>query len=211
MIATGLCLMGGCFAMDNGAAVDAYWPAAVAEFSPEVQERYVNLMRVTIWGGDTRQEFCSFKGVYQNKTGVGEWLHCAGMKYEAGSMAGGVSINAHGVETSTFPACLYARFGTGSHGRVLGYEPREIFVSALNTACRFEVTDGEVVEANAFPIAFADNMKRDVDINSAVTVSFQWFEYGCELTGVHFCINAMKSAGGASALFSDYDATLVEV
>ena len=207
MIASGLCVMGGCFALENGAAVETYWPAAAAVLSPEVQKNCVALLNLPISGGDTRQEFCVFKGVFQNKTGFGSRVYCAGLMMEGISMAGAVCVFA----TTSNPAGLYGMFGTSHCAYVDSSEPVEFSFYALNNSCRVEVTGGEVFNRTGYPIAFGNDRKRNVVIRSAVTISFHGFEYGSELIGVRFCINAMKSVGGASALFTDYDATLVEV
>ena len=55
MIATGLCVMGGCFALDNGAAVDTYWPAAAAEISPDIP--YGLVLTIPVRGGDAENDF----------------------------------------------------------------------------------------------------------------------------------------------------------
>lgn len=210
MIASGLCVMGGCFALENGAAVETYWPAAAAVFSPEVQKNCVALLSLPIYGGDTRQEFCVFKGVFQHKTGFGSRVYCAGLLMESNSMAGAACVFAQ-AEAAYDPAGLYGAFGLSHCGYVDSSEPVEFSFYALNNSCRVEVTGGKVFNKNGYGIAFGDDRKRNVVIRSAVTISFHGFEYGSELIGVRFCINAMKSVGGASALFTDYDATLVEV
>ena len=212
MIASGLCVMGGCFALENGAAVETYWPAAAAVFSPEVQKDCVALLSLPITGGDTRQEFCMFKGVFQNKTGFGSRVYCAGLMAEGISMAGAVCVYAQAEATNASNKVgLFAQFGTSGCGYVYSSELEEFSFYALNNSCRVEVTGGEVFNKTGYPIAFGNDRKRNVVIRSAVTISFHGFEYGSELIGVRFCINAMKSVGGASALFTDYDATLVEV
>lgn len=201
-------MMGGCFALENGAAVETYWPAAAAVFSPEVQKNCVALLSLPIYGGDTRQEFCVFKGVFQNKTGFGSRVYCAGLMAEAISMAGAACVYA---QTEGNSVGLYGQFGTSGCGYSYSSEPVEFSFYALNNSCRVEVTGGEVFNKTGYPIEFGDNRVRNVMIRSAVTISFHGFEYGSELIGVRFCINAMKSVGGASALFTDYDSTLVEV
>lgn len=210
MIATGLCVMGGCFAMDNGAAVDTYWPAAAAVFSPEVQKRYVKLLDVPFYGGGSEYEYCSFRGVFQNVAGHGEWIMPAGVAREGNSMAGAICVSAHTKENDSVPMALYCSYNTAIFGFIEGSEPMEFSVSARNSSCHCEVTGVGAFDGTA-SFTIREDRYRNVRIHSVFTTGFHWFEYGNYQTGFHFCITAMKSAGGASALFTDCVATLLEV
>ena len=195
--------------MDNGEAVDTYWPAAAAEISPEI--RYGTVLTLPILGGDSENDFCSFKIQAQNNTAAPDWAISTGINRDDNQYTGRVSLTVHGVSNSDFPAGLYGAYGKDSSTfRIYGYEPEEVFVEASKSSCRFERKGyAPVVVSSEYTLADYD--VRKVYVRSVSTRIFYWFEYRNSRTNVCFYICAMKSTSGASALYSDYDMTLVEV
>ena len=210
MIASGLCMMGGCFAMDGGAAVETYWPARTAEFSPAMSASYATVLTVPIRGGDAKNDFCSFKSTMQNNNVVPDWSIAMGVNRDEKQADGRIYITAHNIPNGAEPAGLWCSYGGNTGPCVYSYEPEEIAVTAWNGSCVFERTGGEqLIYSSDFSLE--DDSVRNVYVRSVSTRIFNWFMYRNTRTNVRFYICAMKSASGASAVFTDYDMTLVEV
>lgn len=208
MIATGLCVMGGCFAMDNGAAVDTYWPSAAAEISPDIP--YGLMLTIPVRGGDAENDSMSFGAVIQNNVSATDWHLATGFNRDDKASDGRLGVTVHPVEAGG-EAGLYMTYGT--YPRVVvwpGFDATNVTAVAHNGSCSFSV-NGEVAGEWTSKYSLKDEAIRNVYVRSVITRVFHWLAYRNARTNVCFYISAMKSASGAAALYSDYDMTLVEV
>lgn len=212
MIASGLCMMGGCFALENGAAVDTYWPAESVEFSEKISAFSQTVYQATIAGGDSENDVAYIKGRFAVIEGGSNWTITAGCNY----------ATSNGASTGTGRFCLmvstaatvsrgiHAYYGTKRVQISSTYGDADVFMHAQNGVASGYIDD-EIFEPLTDSYAFDFSVTRLLAIRSMITKKLSFVYYGNERTGICFLVQAMLSPGGSVALFSDLDDSLIEV
>ncbi len=210
MIASGLCLMGGCFAQDESArAVETFWPAEHAEFSEAISMSVLTVLSFSIKGGDSEADSGGIRGVFYNGSGM-----------PGNTIAAG--INSTQVNGNTLTGRFHLKvdasnvisFGYGGNSKVVYTNPPEsgieMWAEMERSGARLKIA-GEPAKEYMSDYALKDTQSRAVYLRSRATRVLYDFWYSNARTQVRFSIRAMRSLTGASALYDDYNETLIEI
>ncbi len=198
-------MMGGCFAQEGGMAVEAYWPAEVAEFSAEISASSVRIYLFPFSDGDSENDEAYIKGRFATHPNASNWTIATGINRPASLQNGRFNVIA-----STDPIGLYADYANGRSTIKSSYTEAEITMKAQKGSALISV--GEIAFSTLTGIyTIGPNLKRDFLVRSLTTKALSFFHYLNRRTGVHFNVYAMKSTSGAAALFSDSDNSLIEI
>lgn len=215
MIASGLCMMGGCFALENGATADSYWPAAEAVFSPELAAVSTQIISSVVPGGDSAADEIAFKGRfyigYNINPDVNDYKIATGIN----RLISGPTPGKLCVMTAGFAGLLRCDYGpnnyTVSSGADTPEDGVEIEGRAVSNTGSFYVAGKEWLTAQGTAYSYTEADQRQVLLRSHTTRRLSWFWYRNSRTGVHFWYQALRSPGGESALYSVVDKTLTEI
>lgn len=205
MIAAGLCMMGGCFAQEGGMAVEAYWPAEVAEFSAEISASSVRIYLFSFSDGDSENDEAYIKGRFATHPKASNWTIATGINRPATLQNGRFNVIA-----STDPIGLYADYANGRSTITSSYTEAEITMKALNGSASVLV-NGVTFSTLTGTYTIGPELTRDFLVRSLTTKALSFFHYRNLRTGVHFNVSALQSPSGAAALFSDFDNSLIEI
>ena len=204
MIATGLCLMGGCFALDKGAAVDSYWPAERAVFSPELDAETLKIVSFLTCGGDAENDTALLVGAFASANV--SWLIAVGLNRPSNLYNGRINVicsNQEGLR-------VYADYGDNRLTLLRN--------SSLGINVRMQVAEGVAdIESTGESGTLADSYLLDDDlprefiVRSNITKAFSIFWYSNARLGTRWCVRAMQSPAGYSAIYSDFDESLTEI
>lgn len=208
MIASGLCVMGGCFALENGAAVDTYWPASRAVFSPELDAESLKVISFLNYGGDSVYDRALLSGSFTSDYNFVSWKIAVGMNRPENIQQGRINVICD-AQTSI---AVYADYGN-----------RRIELANKDTAptgveVMMQVADGRahigstlVCGSLADSYSLDDSVSREFLVRSKITKVFSIFWYSNARLGARWCVRAMQSPAGASALYADADESLTEI
>ena len=200
-------MMGGCFALENGAAVDTYWPAESAEFSEKISAYNQVVYQTAIAGGDSENDVASIKGRIAVIEGGPNWKIAAGFNY---GTVDGFGTGRFCFMVSTSNTGIHAYYGTQRVQSSSTYGDADVFMQAQNGVASGYIDD-EAFEPMTDSYAFDFSITRAFVIRSMITKRLSFAYYSNERTGIRFLVQAMLSPGGSVALFSDLDDSLIEV
>lgn len=204
MIASGLCAMGGCFAMENGEAVAAYWPAEKAIFSSETSSVFATLLMLPVRGGDSENEYFSGRFVALHNSSIPDYSIVAGVNHIEG--IGRCNVNVAHQDSS-----LWGNYGQNGNALVMFQEvPIEVTLHTAPNKCYF-YKNGEFAFVKDSIYTIEDSQERGFYLRSMLVREFAWFYYSNARNGRKFTVRGMKSPDGVYALYTDYESILVEV
>ena len=194
--------------MESGKAVGTYWPAVMSEFSPETNSVYGTLLSFSFAGGDSVNDRMSLKARVAAEDSAANWAIMTGI-YKSPDGTGRFSVG-NGEAHPTMRG-IYFNYGTNSEGILTARsDVKEIYATAHSNSAEF-YADGKLVNAPTSSWDISESASRMVYVRSVITKTLFWFYYQNNTTGTRFSIRAMRAPGGASAIYSDYNSTLVEV
>ncbi len=207
MIAAGLCLMGGCFALDNGAAVDTYWPAERASFSSELDAESLKVISFMTYGGDSVNDRALLAGTFTSGENYVSWKIAAGMNRPENILNGRINVICDASEG----ICVYGDYGS-KRLRLIQNPPSdgvEVTLQIAGGTARVESSrvSGSITDS----YSFNDTVSREFLVRSKITKAFNIFWYANARLGIRWCVRAMRSPSGYSAIFADLDESLTEI
>jgi hypothetical protein len=205
MIASGLCMMGGCFALENGAAVDSYWPAESVEFSEEISITSLIVYRAFFADGDSENDIAYLKGRFAVLAGAANWTIATGINRPETLQNGRFNVI-----TSTQPLGIHADYGNNRSTIRSSYGDAEVFMHMENGSASIYVNDN-LFSTLTDTYMIGSSLTRSISIRSLTARKFDFEYYYNARTGVRFQVQPMLAPGGSPALYSDLDDSLIEV
>lgn len=204
MIASGLMLMGGCFAQDDdGAAVDFYWPAAHVDIP---QKKGVNIISIPFPGGDSEHDVIRGGGyfdwsvpdspMYQYSLGLGSFSAPDGAYIGGGGLRNNMNtgqVRFHDAMANidaSYKGWFHLYIGDGRASAILDDK---------------EWTS----EYSSFSLPMTAN--RPFRLRYWHLLSFSYFYYSNAGTGVKWQVMPMRSACGNIAVWESWLTTLTEL
>lgn len=203
-------MMGGCFAQDETSChVDTFWPAASAEFSKALSGAVLTVLSFSIRGGDSEYDSGCIRGVFYNGAGM-----------PSNTIAVGINSTKSNEETLTGRFHIKVDSGNvitlgygGISSTVYSNPPNngvEMRVEMAHSKAHLQIA-GEHRGEYVSNYELQEPTARAVLLRSRATRVFYEFWYSNMRTQVRFCIRALRSSSGASALYDDYNETLIEI
>lgn len=198
MIASGLCLMGGCFAqIDTGEAMDTFWPAYMIE-APTTDSRVDRYFLPAIGTDEAQSGYMrAFGGTY----GGGQYL-----PFRIICSADGSNIlNAYALSNSHLE--IDSREGDKLVPYIYASTMPDVFKIGVNVSGKEAWFDGYSLKV---PVAFKTPDEKVV-LHVLSTRTHSQFSVSFGNMGVRWYVQAMQSATGAVAVFDVEKKTLVEM
>ena len=207
MIATGLCAMGGCFAMDKGAAVESYFPAECAVFSPELDAESLKVVSILTYGGDSANDRALLAGSFTSGRGYVSWKIAAGLNRPDDLYNGRINV----ICADTEGVCVYGDYGNKRLTLIYNPPLDGIYVrmQVAEGLADIESTGSSGTLADSYSLK--DDQPREFIVRSRITKAFNIFWYANARLGTHWCARAMQSPTGYSAIYADLDESLTEI
>lgn len=204
MIATGICVMGGCFAQNaTGAVVDTYWPAAQVDIP---QQKGVDIISIPFPGGDSVNDVFFGRGDFQwSNPDNPQYNYCLGVNSyqspQGGYIGGGGLRNNMNVGQLRFNDGM-ANIAANEKGW-FSFDIRDGYAEAVLGDKKWSAI------ASAFTLPM--EATRSIKLRSWHLLAFSVFCYSNVATGVKWLVQPMRSVGGGLAIWENWTRTLTEL
>lgn len=206
MIAAGLCMMGGCFALEGGKTVESYWPAEIAVFTETVSASHLVVLTFFFNGGDSLNDVAIWDGCFAASGKAAEWTAATGINRPPSMQTGRMYV----IYGSSDARIAVDYGNTRAVITKIQGDSRQISVAAREGNAVVTVDAAEFASlADVYSIP--DDVSRQFYVRSVTTTALKYYYYQNQRTGVRFCVRALQAPSGAAALYSDFDETLAEV
>ena len=199
--------MGGCFALDKGAAVDTYWPAERASFSSELDAESLKVISFMTYGGDSVNDRALLAGTFTSGKNYVAWKIAAGMNRPENILNGRINVICDAQDNIS----VYGDFGNNRTRLILNPPSDGIFVRMLVADGKADIVSTFISTALSDSYSFNNTVSREFLVRSKITKAFNIFWYANARLGTRWCVRAMRSPSGYSAIFADLDESLTEI
>lgn len=206
MIATGLCVMGGCFAQDGGGAVqEAYWPAEMVDISyPEV----VALNITSFPGGDSQNDFYKARVFLDVKTPPAAIVNNTIPFGYANASVGGGWISSGAYLTIRSSSTFRFTYDGASQDKasISGW----VDVLSQNNTCEWRF-DSSLYMSLEGTYSLPDDLTRKYVLRTGQIRQFCYMAYRNARTEVRWLVSAMCSPMKSEAVWFNDNLILVEI
>jgi hypothetical protein len=207
MIAAGLCMIGGCFALNNGAVVDSYWPSARAFFSPELDVESLKVVSFLTYGGDSENDRALLAGSFTCGPNYASWKAAAGIIRPIDIQQGRINIICDDKEGY----CVYGDYVNNRLKLIQNPSSNGIYAEMQVAAGKADIKSTGVSGSLADFYSFDNDVPREFVVRSKITKAFNIFWYANARLGTRWCVRAMQSPTGCFAIYADVDESLTEI
>lgn len=206
MIASGLCMMGGCFAQDAASqTVESYWPAETVDIT---DNKIVILERHTFPGGSSQNDVYESL-LFVDLTNPPAPIVSSTIPYGyANSQTSANTWLMSGVYFTTYPDSITLQFGASSQR--IPFFQGWCRVLAKENACTWWVDGLKHAELTA-SFSLNESLTRNRFLRSGQVRQFCYMAYRNAQTGVSWVVSAMQSPAGLVAIWSNDTLTLTEI
>ena len=211
MIASGLCMMGGCFAQNGKSeTVDSYWAASHVDMPPaEVELEIINF---SFPGGDS---------VSDEITAASEFVWIDDRSEDGAAQLGirNVNISGLGYVGGCFLRHLYTD-GKGGFAR-LHYSGKDepidegrddkLVLRVRKGTAQVLNGRGDIIASSSAAYSLQMQNSRRASLRCFDVRKFAFLCYANAVTGVSWYVVPMKSTSDASAFWENYNNTLIEI
>lgn len=211
MIASGLCMMGGCFAQnEKSETVDSYWAASHVDMPPT--DVSLEIISFTFPGGDS---------VSDEITAVSEFKWINNWAAEGAAQLGIRNINVEGYgyiggcflrHLTTDGLVGYARLHySGKDVSIDEGKDDKLVLRARNETAQVCNSRGEIIASCTRPYSLQMEQVRRASLRCYDVRKFIFLCYANAVTGISWYVGPMKSASGAFAIWENYNNMLIEI
>ena len=211
MIASGLCMMGGCFAQnEKSETVDSYWAASHVDMPPA--EVSLEIINFSFPGGDS---------VSDEITAVSEFKWINDRREEGAAQLGirNADVPGYGYIGGCFFRHLtydgkggYARFFyAGKDVPIDKGKDDKLVLRARNGTAQVCNSRGEIIASCTGDYSLQMQHSRRASLRCFDVRKFIFLCYANAVTGISWYVGPMKSASGAFALWENYNNMLIEI